>query len=174
MCKDEETRPVPFAGRNTISWNKNEVLLLAGRTSNVTDREEEAYERMWRFYEGGGSELPPANMISLFERISKSLLPLQPTSKIWKTPNNRQIFMYILLHKSIIIIIIIIEFLASQLWLGNIHLPWGAVINRIRLGDLICSLESFLQLNMCQELQIFAVVYRVSQEECAILREGVP
>jgi hypothetical protein len=53
MCKDEETRPVPFAGRNTISWNKNEVLLLAGRTSNVTDREEEAYERMWRFYEGG-------------------------------------------------------------------------------------------------------------------------
>jgi hypothetical protein len=70
--------------------------------------------------------------------------------------------MYILLHKSIIIIIIIIEFLASQLWLGNIHLAWGAVINRIRLGDLICSLESFLQLNMCQELQIFAVVYMYS------------
>ena len=33
------------------------------------------------------------------------------------------------------------------------------VINRIRLGGLICSLKSFLQLNMCQELQIFAVIY---------------
>ena len=29
----------------------------------------------------------------------------------------------------------------------------------IRHGGLICSLKSFLQLNMCQELQIFAVVY---------------
>ena len=58
----------------------------------------------------------------------------------------------------IIIIIIIIEFLTSQLWLGNIHPSWNVVINRIRLGGLICSLKSFLQLNMCQELQIFAVV----------------
>jgi len=33
------------------------------------------------------------------------------------------------------------------------------VINRIRLDDLIYSLESFLQLNMCRELQIFAFVY---------------
>ena len=40
----------------------------------------------------------------------------------------------------------------------NIHLFWDAAINRIRLGGLICSLKSFLQLNMCQELQIFAVV----------------
>ena len=39
----------------------------------------------------------------------------------------------------IIIIIIIIEFLTSQLWLGNIHLFWNVVINRIRLGALICS-----------------------------------
>jgi len=54
--------------------------------------------------------------------------------------------------------IIIIEFLTSQLWLGNIHLSWDVVINRIILGCLICSLKSFLQLNMCQELQIFAVV----------------
>ena len=54
---------------------------------------------------------------------------------------------------------IIIEFLTSQLWLGNIHLSLDVVINRIRLGGLICSLKSFLQLNMCQELQIFAVVY---------------
>ena len=37
--------------------------------------------------------------------------------------------------------------------------PEDAVINRIRLGGLICSLKSFLQSNMCQELQIFAVVY---------------
>jgi len=52
-----------------------------------------------------------------------------------------------------IIIIIIITFLTSRLWLGNNHLSWDAVINRIRLGGLICSLESFLQLNICQELQ---------------------
>jgi len=59
----------------------------------------------------------------------------------------------------IIIIIIIIEFLTSQILLGNIHLSWDAVINRISLGGLICSLKSFLQLNMCQDLQIFAVLY---------------
>ena len=59
----------------------------------------------------------------------------------------------------IIIIIIFIEFLTSQLWLGNIHISWCVVINRITLGGLICSLKSFLQLNMCQELQIFAAVY---------------
>jgi len=53
---------------------------------------------------------------------------------------------------------IIIEFLTSQLWLGNIHLSWDVVINRIRLGGFICSQKSFLQLNMCQELHIFAVV----------------
>jgi len=41
----------------------------------------------------------------------------------------------------IIIIIIIIKFLTSQLWLGNIHLSWDVVINRIRLGGLICSLK---------------------------------
>jgi len=57
------------------------------------------------------------------------------------------------------IIIIIIEFFTSQLWLGNIHLSWDIVINRIRLGGLICSFKSFLQLNMCPELLIFAVVY---------------
>ena len=58
-----------------------------------------------------------------------------------------------------IVIIIITEFLNSLFWLGNIHLSWDAVINRIRLGGRICSLKSFLQLNMCQELQIFAAVY---------------
>ena len=59
----------------------------------------------------------------------------------------------------IIIIIIIVEFLTSQRWMGNIHLSWDAVIKRIILGGLICSLKSFLLLNMCQELQIFAFVY---------------
>ena len=63
---------------------------------------------------------------------------------------------------TIIIIIIIIEFLTSQFWLGNIHLSWDVVINRFRLGGLICSLKSFLQLNLCQELQIFAVLYMFS------------
>ena len=50
-------------------------------------------------------------------------------------------------------------FFTSQLWLGNIRLSRDVVINRIMLGGLICSLKSFLQLNMCQDLQIFAVVY---------------
>ena len=54
------------------------------------------------------------------------------------------------------------EFLTSQLSLGNIHLSWDVVITRISLGSLICNLKSFLQLNMCQELQIFAVVFMYS------------
>jgi len=49
--------------------------------------------------------------------------------------------------------------LTSQLWLGNIHLSWDVVINRIMFGGLICSLKSLLQLNMCQELQIFEFIY---------------
>ena len=56
-------------------------------------------------------------------------------------------------------IVSIIEFLTSQVYLGNIHLSWDLVINRIRLGGLIYSLERFLQLNICQELQIVAFVY---------------
>ena len=72
----------------------------------------------------------------------------------WRWPTVTPEICYI-----IIIIIIIIEFITSQLWLGNVHLSWDVVINRIRVGGLICSLKSFLQLNMCQELQIFAVVY---------------
>jgi hypothetical protein len=36
------------------------------------------------------------------------------------------------------------------------------VINRITLGGLICNLKSFLQLNMFQELQIFAFVFTYS------------
>ena len=71
---------------------------------------------------------------------------------------SRQISIIIIII-IIIINIIIIKFLTSQIWLGNIHLSWDVVISKIRLGGLICSLKSFLQLNMCQELQIFAVVY---------------
>jgi len=62
----------------------------------------------------------------------------------------------------IVVVIIIFKFLTSQLWLANIHLSWNVVINRIRPSGLICSLKSFLQLNMCQELQIFAGVYMYS------------
>ena len=59
---------------------------------------------------------------------------------------------------SLLLLLLLSEFFTFQLWLGNIHLSWDVVINRIRLGGLICNLKSFLQLNMCQELQIFAVV----------------
>jgi len=38
----------------------------------------------------------------------------------------------------------------------------GYVINRNMLGGLTCNLKSFLQLNMFQELQIFAFVYMYS------------
>jgi len=81
------------------------------------------------------------------------------TQHCFRKPAATLIVHFYILLIEIIIIIIIIEFLTSQLWLGNIHLSWDAVINRIRLGGLICSLKSFLQLNMCQELQIFAAVY---------------
>ena len=60
------------------------------------------------------------------------------------------------------VVVVVIKFLTSQLWLGNIHLSWDVVINRIRLSGLIYSFTSFLQLNMCQEIQIFAVVYMYS------------
>ena len=60
----------------------------------------------------------------------------------------------------LLLLLLLLLFLTSpQLWLRNIPLSWDAVTNRIRLGGLICSLKSFLQLNMCQELQIFAAVY---------------
>ena len=68
--------------------------------------------------------------------------------------------LFAIIMMMMIIIILLIEFFTSQLWLGNIHLSWDVVINRIRLGGLICSLKSSVQLNMCQELQIFAVVYK--------------
>ena len=65
-----------------------------------------------------------------------------------------------------IIIIIISEFLTSQLQLGNIHLSQDLVINRVSVGGLIYSLESFLQLNLCRELQIFAFLYMYLDAVC--------
>ena len=63
-------------------------------------------------------------------------------------------------NNNILLLLLLLSiFFTSRLWLGNIHLSWDVVINRIRLGGLTRSLKSFLQLNMCQELQIFAAVY---------------
>ena len=73
--------------------------------------------------------------------------------------SRRFIIIIIIIIVIIIIIIIIIEFITSHLRLGNIHISWNVIINRIRLDSLICNLKSFLQLNMCQELHFFAVVY---------------
>jgi len=57
-----------------------------------------------------------------------------------------------------ILLLLLFEFLTSQLRLGNIHLSWDVGINRIRLGGLTCSLKSFLKLNMCQELKILLLL----------------
>jgi hypothetical protein len=35
----------------------------------------------------------------------------------------------------------------------------GSIINRSMLGGLMCNLGNFIQLNMCQELPLFAFVY---------------
>ena len=39
---------------------------------------------------------------------------------------------------------------------------WDVVINMIRHGGVISSLKSFLQLNICQKLQIFVFIYMYS------------
>jgi hypothetical protein len=58
----------------------------------------------------------------------------------------------------LLLLLLLFEFSPLSFQLGNIHLSWDLIINRIRLGGLIYNSESFLQLNMCQELQIFAFV----------------
>jgi len=75
----------------------------------------------------------------------------------WKRELDETLLLLLLL-----LLLLSSEFLTSQCWLGNIQLSWDAVINRIRLDGLICNLKRFLQLNMCQELQIFAFVYMYS------------
>jgi hypothetical protein len=59
----------------------------------------------------------------------------------------------------IIIIIIIIRISHFSALAGKYSPILGCVINRIRLGGLMCNLGNFLQLNMCQELPLFAFVY---------------
>ena len=59
------------------------------------------------------------------------------------------IIIIIIIIVVVVVVVVVVEFLTSQLWQGNIHVSWDAVINRIRLDGLICSLKSFLQLNMC-------------------------
>ena len=82
--------------------------------------------------------------------------------RLWMKGTAISVVLFYLLLKYVVVVVVVImfiEFLTSQLCLGNIHLSWDVIINRIRLGGLICSLKSFLQLNMCQELQISAFVY---------------
>ena len=55
----------------------------------------------------------------------------------------------------LVVVLLLSKCLTSQVWLGNIHLYCDVVINRIRLGTVICILKSSLQLNMCQELTDF-------------------
>jgi hypothetical protein len=59
-------------------------------------------------------------------------------------------------ENSVIIIIRISHFSALA---GKYSPILGCIINRIRLGGLMCKLGKFLQLNMCQELPLFAFVY---------------
>jgi len=84
----------------------------------------------------------------------------EPDHPVHAPPPNSYIIIIIIII--IITIIIFVEFLTSQLWLGNNDLSSDVVINRIRLRGLIWSLKSFLQLKMSQELQNFAVVYMYS------------
>jgi hypothetical protein len=67
----------------------------------------------------------------------------------------------ILVAVIIIIIIIIIIILISHLsaLAGKYSPILGCIINRIRLGSLMCNLGNFLQLNMCQELPLSAFLY---------------
>jgi hypothetical protein len=58
-----------------------------------------------------------------------------------------------------IIIIIIIRISHFSALAGKYSPILGCIINRIRLGGLMCNLGDFLQLNMCQELPLFAPVY---------------
>jgi len=80
---------------------------------------------------------------------------------VWISEQTAIISLYTLTDWLLLLLLLLL-LLFSQLWLGNIHLSWDVVINRIRLGGPICSFKSFLQLNMYQELQIFAFVYMYS------------
>jgi hypothetical protein len=55
--------------------------------------------------------------------------------------------------------IIIIRISHFSVLAGRYSPILGCIINRIRLGGLMCNLGNFLQLNMCQELPLFEFVY---------------
>jgi hypothetical protein len=58
----------------------------------------------------------------------------------------------------IFIIIIIIRISHCSASAGKYSPILGCIINRIRLGGLMCNSGNFLQLSMCQELLRFAFV----------------
>jgi hypothetical protein len=59
----------------------------------------------------------------------------------------------------IIITITIIRISHFSALAGKYSPILGCIINRIRLGGLVCNLGNLLQLSMCQELPLFAFVY---------------
>ena len=62
-----------------------------------------------------------------------------------------------LLCALLLLLLLLSEFLTSQLWLGNIHLPWDVVINSIRLGVLICSLKQLLTIEHVPRITDFCI-----------------
>jgi hypothetical protein len=60
---------------------------------------------------------------------------------------------------AVCIIIIIIQISHFSALAGKYSPVLGCIINRMRLSGLMCNLGNFLQLNMCQELPLFAFVY---------------
>jgi len=72
---------------------------------------------------------------------------------------------------SIIIIIIIIEFLTSQLWLGNIHLSWDVVINIIIIIIIVVVQESKQADGVCKKGVIKQGVWVCGVESKRILQK---
>jgi hypothetical protein len=109
MCKDEETHPVPLAFRDLRT---KFYCSQTERTSNATGKEEEAHERMWRFYEGRRTAAC-AYDLSFWTKTKRpsfhySLQLEINHPKNLKSQNSRHVCIYFLVYKSIIIIIIII------------------------------------------------------------------
>jgi hypothetical protein len=60
----------------------------------------------------------------------------------------------------VVVVIVIVVRISHFSALAGKHSPiLGCIINRIRLSGLMRNLGTFLQLNMCQELPLFAFVY---------------
>jgi hypothetical protein len=73
-------------------------------------------------------------------------------------PSRLKIFPFTPLIIIIIIIIIIVRISHFSASAGKYSPILACIINRIRLGGPMCNLGNFLQLNMCQELPLFAFV----------------